>query len=139
VKNISDDLKLASFTVACDDDYKDGDGNRNTEFIDCKAWRNEAKFVEDYISKGRLVCVVGRLKTESWEDPKYTDTEGNVLTRRKTVLVVDKVYPLDSKKENSGEEESQPQERGQRNQGKQTNNQSQTQTQNQNRSKLPNW
>lgn len=86
---------VASFALAVDRDFsgKDG-GEKETDFIDCVAWRNTAEFVSKYFTKGRMAVVSGRLQIRSW-----TDKEGN---KRKTAEVIaDQVYFADSKKEES--------------------------------------
>ena len=54
-------LSVTSFSVACDRDFKAQDGSRETDFIDCVAWRNTAEFVCKYFAKGRMAVVEGRL------------------------------------------------------------------------------
>ena len=91
-------IACASFTLAVDRDYsgKDG-GEKETDFIDCVAWRSTAEFVSKYFSKGRMAVASGRLQIRSW-----TDKDGN--KRRNAEVVADNVYFGDSKKEsdNSG-------------------------------------
>ncbi len=55
---------VCSFTVAVDNGYGD---NRTTDFINCVAWSKTAEFVEKYFSKGRMIIVVGRIQTRTWE------------------------------------------------------------------------
>ena len=77
---------VASFRIAVDRDYspKDG-GERQTDFIDCVAWRSTAEFVSKYFQKGSMAVVSGRLQMREW-----TDRENN---RRTTAeVVVDNVY-----------------------------------------------
>ena len=85
-------VPVASFTLAVDRDFKEKNGEKETDFIDCVAWRNTAEFVEKYFSKGRMAVVSGRLQIRSW-----TDKEGN--KRRTAEVVADNVYFGDSKKE----------------------------------------
>jgi single-strand DNA-binding protein len=84
-------LPVASFTLAVDRDFKNADGEREADFIDCVAWRNTAEFVSRNFSKGRMAVATGRLQVRAW-----TDKEGN--KRRATELVADSVYFADSKK-----------------------------------------
>lgn len=88
-------ISCVSFTLAVDRDYsgKDG-GEKETDFIDCVAWRSTADFVSKYFSKGRMAVVSGRLQIRGW-----TDKEGN--KRRSAEVVADNVYFGDSKKEES--------------------------------------
>lgn len=89
-------IAVASFTVAVDRDFsgKDG-GEKETDFIDCVAWRQTGEFVSKYFSKGRMIVVSGKLQIRSW-----TDKEGN--KRRTAEVVADNCYFADSKKESSG-------------------------------------
>ena len=86
-------IAVASFTVAVDRDFgsKDG-GEKETDFIDCVAWRNTGEFVSKYFTKGRMIVVSGRLQIRQW-----TDKEGN--KRRSAEVVADSCYFGDSKKE----------------------------------------
>ncbi len=59
-------IETTTFTVACDRDHKDADGNRETDFIDVVAWRDTAKFISRYFQKGQSIIVTGRLEVRSW-------------------------------------------------------------------------
>ena len=78
--------QVASFTLAVDRDFggRDG-GERQTDFIDCVAWRQTAEFVSKYFSKGRMAVVSGRLQSRKWED-----RDGN--KRVSWEVVADNVY-----------------------------------------------
>ena len=55
--------QVASFTLAVDRDFGGRDGaERQTDFIDCVAWRQTAEFVSKYFTKGRMAVVSGRLQ-----------------------------------------------------------------------------
>ena len=91
-------IAVASFTVAVDRDFADKQsGEKETDFIDCVAWRQTGEFVSKYFTKGRMAVVSGRLQIRSW-----TDKDGN--KRRTAEVVADNVYFGDSKKEISGGE-----------------------------------
>lgn len=83
---------VASFTIACDRDFKSDGGEHDADFIECVAWRNTAEFVSKYFAKGRMAVVSGRLQTRNW-----TDKEGN--KRKATEIVAERVYFGDSKRE----------------------------------------
>lgn len=83
---------VASFTIACDRDFKSDGGEREADFIECVAWRNTAEFVSKYFAKGRMAVVSGRLQTRNW-----TSKEGN--KRKATEIVAESVYFGDSKRE----------------------------------------
>ena len=83
-------VAVASFTVAVDRDFGGQDGQKETDFIDCVAWRNTGEFVSKYFTKGRMIVVSGRLQIRSW-----TDKDGN--KRRTAEVVADNCYFGDSK------------------------------------------
>ena len=86
-------IAVASFTVAVDRDFggRDG-GEKETDFIDCVAWRQTGEFVSKYFSKGRMIVVSGRLQIRNW-----TDKDGN--KRRTAEVVADNCYFGDSKRD----------------------------------------
>ena len=89
---------VANFTLAVDRDFSGKDsGEKETDFIDCVAWRQTGEFVSKYFTKGRMAVVSGRLQIRSW-----TDNDGN--KRCSAEVVADNVYFGDSKKEASGGE-----------------------------------
>ena len=86
-------VAVASFTVAVDRDFgKNENGEKETDFIDCVAWRQTGEFVSKYFTKGRMAVVSGRLQIRSW-----TDKDGN--KRRTAQVVADNVYFGDSKRD----------------------------------------
>ena len=87
-------IAVASFTVAVDRDFggRDG-GERETDFIDCVAWRQTGEFVSKYFTKGSMIVVSGRLQIRSWNDK-----DGN--KRRTAEVVADNVYFGESKRGN---------------------------------------
>ena len=62
-------IAVASFSVAVDRDFggRDG-GEKETDFIDCVAWRQTGEFVSKYFTKGSMIVVSGRLQIRSWTD-----------------------------------------------------------------------
>lgn len=88
---------VTSFTLAVDRDFANKQsGEKETDFIECVAWRNTAEFVDKYFSKGRMAVVEGRLQIRNW-----TDDKGN--NRRTAEVVADSVYFGDSKRENANQ------------------------------------
>ena len=85
-------IAVASFTVAVDRDFggRDG-GERETDFIDCVAWRQTGEFVSKYFTKGSMIVVSGRLQIRNWNDK-----DGN--KRRSAEVVADNVYFGESKR-----------------------------------------
>ena len=89
-------IAVASFTVAVDRDFggRDG-GEKETDFIDCVAWRQTGELVSKYFTKGSMAVVSGRLQIRNW-----TDKEGN--KRRSAEVVADNVYFGESKRSSEG-------------------------------------
>ena len=87
-------IAVASFTVAVDRDFggRDG-GEKETDFIDCVAWRQTGEFVSKYFTKGSMIVVSGRLQIRSWNDK-----DGN--KRRTAEVVADNVYFGETKRSN---------------------------------------
>lgn len=85
---------VCSFRLAVERDFKDKDGSRQTDWLDCVAWKGTAEFISRYFSKGRLVVVEGSLQTRNW-----TDKEGN--KRISVETIVSSAWFADSKKENT--------------------------------------
>ena len=84
-------VAVASFTIACDRDIKDASGNKQTDFIDCVAWRSTAEFIDKYFTRGRMVIVSGRLQMREW-----TDKSG--AKRKNAEILAENVYFADSKR-----------------------------------------
>lgn len=83
---------VANFSVAVERDFKNDSGEKETDFIDCVAWRGTADFVGKFFRKGSMVVVSGRLQVRSW-----TDDSGN--KRRTAEIVADNIYFGESKKD----------------------------------------
>ncbi|MEM5768915.1 MAG: single-stranded DNA-binding protein [Bacillota bacterium] len=96
IRHTSTNTPVASFTLAVDRDFKDkASGEKQTDFIDCVAWRQTGEFVSRYFPKGRMAVVEGRLQIRDW-----TDKDGN--KRRAAEIVADQVYFGDSKRDGEG-------------------------------------
>nr|DAM28678.1 MAG TPA: Single strand binding protein [Caudoviricetes sp.] len=72
---------VCQFCVAVTRSFKDANGEYQSDFIDCVAWRNSAEFITKYFSKGALIALDGELQTRN-----YTDKDGN--KRKATELLV---------------------------------------------------
>ena len=95
LRRTSTGTAVTSFTLACERDFGSREGGeKETDFIDCVAWRQTGEFVEKYFSKGRMAVVSGRLQIRRW-----TDKDGN--PRRSAEIVADNVYFGDSKRDGS--------------------------------------
>ena len=89
-------IAVASITLAVDREFSPkAGGERETDYIDCVAWRQTGEFVSKYFTKGRMAVVSGRLQIRNWNDK-----EGN--KRRSAEVVADNVYFGDSRREDQG-------------------------------------
>ncbi len=85
-------IAVSTFRVAVDRPYTNAQGEREADFIDVVAWRQQAEFAANYLGKGRLVAVEGRLQVRS-----YQASDG---TRRRVAEVVcDHLKGLDRRRE----------------------------------------
>lgn len=87
---------VTSFSLAVDRDFKGQDGQKETDWIDCVAWKGTAETVCKYFSKGRMAVVEGRLQIRDW-----TDKDGG--KRRSAEVVADNVYFGDSKRDSGSD------------------------------------
>lgn len=55
---------VTTFSIAIDNGYGD---NKRTDFVNCLAWNKTAEFVTKYFAKGKMIIVIGRIATRSWE------------------------------------------------------------------------
>ena len=87
-------VAVTSFTIAVDRDFSK-ETEKETDFIDCVAWRSTGEFVSKYFKKGSMAVVSGRLQIRSW-----TDKDGN--KRRTAEVVADNCYFGESKRSEGG-------------------------------------
>ena len=101
LRTTSQGVLVCSFSVASDDDVVRKDGTRDTDFVDCVAWQNQADFIARFMKKGRMIVVEGRPKTK-----RYTDQNG--VSHKTFELRVGNVYFADSKRSNDNEQTTAP-------------------------------
>lgn len=76
------------FTVAVDRGFKNKQTDeRETDFISCIAWRQQAEFISRYWSKGKMIAVFGTLRTGSYTDRNHSD-----VTHHTTDVMVSNAY-----------------------------------------------
>ncbi|PCE55372.1 single-stranded DNA-binding protein, partial [Staphylococcus pseudintermedius] len=98
-------VEVATFTLAVNRNYKNKNGEQQTDFINCIVFRKQAENVNNYLNKGNLAGVDGRLQSRSYENQ-----EGRRIFV--TEVVCDSVQFLESKNNNQSNNQSQ-QQRGQ--------------------------
>lgn len=85
-------VDVTNFTLAVDRSYTKAGAEKETDFLDCVAWRGTAEFVSRYFKKGMQVAVSGRIQTRKWKDQQDQ--------RRVSVeIVVDEAFFADSKRD----------------------------------------
>ena len=83
LRKTTTDKSVVSFSIACDRPYM-ADREKETDFIDCTAWRGTAEFIARNFTKGAMIIVSGRIQNRTWKDK-----DGN--TRKSTELIVSEV------------------------------------------------
>ena len=68
LKHTSNNTVFCNFTLAVDRKFKDANGNRQADFINCVAWRQQAAFINKYFNKGSRIGICGSIQTRSYED-----------------------------------------------------------------------
>ena len=92
VKTTPGGASVCTFRIAVDRDFKNQNGQKETDFVTIVAWKNTAEFVYKYFGKGRMILLEGRLQMRNW-----TDKDGNKRTAAE--VVAENVYFSDSKKD----------------------------------------
>jgi single-strand DNA-binding protein len=88
IRYTENEKPIAHFRLAVDARGKDKNGEKKTDFFNCVAWGGLAKIVGDYLGKGRLVAVEGRLQVRKFQDK-------NGQNRDWTEVIADSVQMLD--------------------------------------------
>ncbi len=90
LKTTNSGINVLSFSIAVDRRYSSNGQERQTDFIDCVAWRERADFIAKYFRKGSAICITGNLQTRTYED--------RTGTKRKAIeVIVDNADFVESK------------------------------------------
>ena len=101
LKYTNSNLPFARFSLAVNRTFNNAQGQREADFINIVVWRKQAENVCNFLDKGSLVSVEGRIQTGS-----YDDKDGN---KRYTMEVVaDSVQFLESKSQSQNRSQSNP-------------------------------
>lgn len=84
-------VSVTSFSLAVDRQFKDENGNKQTDFINCVAFKHTADFIHKYFVKGQLMAVVGTLQVRTYEK----DGKTNYVTE----VIVNETYFTGDKRE----------------------------------------
>jgi single-strand DNA-binding protein len=88
-------ISVARFSIAVDRRFQRQGEQKQTDFINCVAWRQQAEFVCRYFSKGKMIAIVGSLQQNNWKDK-----DGNNRTTYE--VITEEISFADSKKDDSG-------------------------------------
>lgn len=95
LKTTQSGISVTSFSVAVDRAYRSKDQERQTDFINCVAWRQTAEFISRYFRKGQRIALQGSLQSRS-----YTANDGSKRTVYE--VVIDNAFFCESKGGNAG-------------------------------------
>lgn len=100
LKQTQNGTSVCSFSLAVNRRFAK-EGEQQTDFINCQAWRGTAEFISKYFQKGSAICVVGSIQTRSW-------TDNNNQKRYATEVVVDEAMFVDGKNDAQSTETANP-------------------------------
>lgn len=101
VQTTNSGIPYVRFSVACNRPFKNENGERQADFINCIAWRAQADFLSKFVHKGNMVGVEGRIQTNS-----YQDANGN--NRQAFDVLVDTITNLEPASRNDNGYQPQP-------------------------------
>lgn len=61
-------VAVATFSLAVNRTFKDANGEREADFINCVIWRQQAEYLANWAKKGALIGITGRIQTRSYEN-----------------------------------------------------------------------
>jgi single-strand DNA-binding protein len=101
LKQTPSGVSVLSFTVAIERKYSKQGEEKQTDFINCVAWRQQAEFIAKYFGKGRMIALEGNLRTRTYEDK-------NGSKHYVTEVYVDSVSFTGESKQDGSTQQSQP-------------------------------
>ena len=96
LKQTTTGVSVCSFTLAINRKFS-ANGQQQTDFIQCQAWRQTAEFIARYLKKGSALCISGSIQVRSW-------TDNNNQKRYATEVVADEAMFVDGKNDSQGAE-----------------------------------
>lgn len=101
LKKTQSNISVVSFTIAVNRQFTNDQGESQADFIQCVAWRKQAENMQQYVRKGALLGIDGRIQTRTYETQ-------NGETRYITEVVCDSVQFLESRKQDNQEPSYEP-------------------------------
>lgn len=89
IKLTSNQTQFCNFTIAVERRFKDANGQRQADFINCVAWKNTAVFIQKYFHKGNRIGLIGSIQVRSFDDQ-------NGQKKFVTEVIVDEVEFVES-------------------------------------------
>ena len=94
LKHTQSGVANCRFTIAVDRSFTKQGEERQADFVDCVAWRQQAVFISNYFRRGSMIAIQGSIQTRNWEDK-------NGSKRKSTEIVVSQANFCGSKSENN--------------------------------------
>ena len=94
---------VAQFTLAVNRTFKNANGERESDFINCVIWRKSAENFANFVKKGALIGITGRIQTRNYENAQGQ----RVYT---TEVVAESFQMLESRNQQQGQQQAQPQQ-----------------------------
>lgn len=95
LRHTNSNIAVARFSIAVDRRYVKSGEERQTDFINIVAWRQQAEFICNYFKKGQLIAIEGSIQTR-----KYQDKDGN--NRTAFEVIANNVSFVGPKRDNEG-------------------------------------
>ena len=94
---------VAQFTLAVNRTFKNANGERESDFINCVIWRKSAENFANFAKKGALIGITGRIQTRNYEN-----AQGQRVYI--TEVVAENFQMLESRNQQQGQQQVQPQQ-----------------------------
>ncbi len=94
---------VATFTLAVNRTFKNANGERESDFINCVIWRKSAENFANWVKKGALIGITGRIQTRNYEN-----AQGQRVYV--TEVIAENFQMLESRNQQQGQQQAQPQQ-----------------------------
>lgn len=94
---------VAQFTLAVNRTFKNANGERESDFINCVIWRKSAENFANFVKKGALIGITGRIQTRNYENQ-----QGQRIYI--TEVIAENFQMLESRNQQQGQQQAQPQQ-----------------------------
>lgn len=90
LKQTPNGVAVTSFSIAVPRSYAPKNGERQTDFIDIVAWRNQAEFICKYFTKGRWIEIIGSIEIRTYVDKEGKNRRAFEIIAKQANFVGDK-------------------------------------------------